>query len=137
MKSELDLVREFKELFETNHDIASNILIAGQPSPININFYSRQKEWCSKYLAKFTKVFDELKEEKLKDRMLRALGSEENVERINRIIFILEKHRDNIIKRRLAEEEAKLKAAEAKLKAEEAKLKAEELKKEEKVKKLS
>lgn len=112
MKTELELIKEFKELFETNIEIASNILVAGSPSEINTNFYTRQKEWCAKYVTKFAKVYEDLKEEKLENRVIRSLGSEENIERLDKVIAKVQKHRDTIIKRKEEEAEAKRKADE-------------------------
>jgi hypothetical protein len=100
MKTELQLVNEFKELFEKDYQIASNILIAGKPSDVNINFFSRQKEWCQTYFDKFSKIHEDLKNEKLPDRILRCLGDDENVYRLTKAIETLKKHKDDVIKKK-------------------------------------
>ena len=107
-KTELELVKELKEFFVTNANIADSILIAGKPSTTNINFYTRQKEWCDPLATRLIKLVEDLGRESMEDRVIRALHQTKDVDDINSVIESIGCYRDIIIQNKFTSFEEKI-----------------------------
>lgn len=111
MRSELEIVREIHDKFKESYDIACNILRGGNPSEDNILFYTRKRDWSKKMVNSLKPMFDDLKNEKIEDRIIRALGKDNDLSSIKSVILAVIDYQDKVYAAKLVDAELRVEEA--------------------------
>ncbi len=104
-RSELETVKEILNKFRESRDIAHNILHGGNPCDENVLFYMRQRDWSQDIVNQLELIYEELNDETISDRVMRALNKEKNVNKITGVMNVMDEYRYRVVeeKRRAAE----------------------------------
>lgn len=138
MKTELETAKELKDEFKNHYEAAADIIEQPKVSQTNVDFFSRQKQWCEDFYHRFTKLYEDLRKESIECRVMRAVHGVHSIDLLTDIIDMLIEKRQILIRKKEEEERKKLEEELKKREAEENKRleaeKAKEKKQQKKVK---
>lgn len=122
MKSEIITIRELRDDIDNHYQSAVKIVDAYDPEQsdhINVQFFTRQRDYFEPFVKKYQTLYTELMAESLEDRVFRALGDTKDVCKIDKVIQAVQLYRQEIIDKRMDKIEEVIKLIDEELKAHE------------------